>query len=142
MEEKIKTDTILVKEGIPLPEFLQFESEPYSQDWRLVKDLNGYAMDRRITKAGWNFFYMAGEFKVRAFGWNREKTLGRAVRRILAHLKSEKFNCLEITQMAAKRFLGVPYWSVSGNARHIQESVFLFQTKRLAEWDRAKLAAA
>lgn len=142
MTEEIKTDTILIKEDTPLPECLQFESKLYSKGWRSVMNLNASALDRRITKAGWTFFYMAGEFKVSAFGSDREKTQGRAVRRILAHLKSEKFNCLEITQVAAKRFLGIPYVTVSANARHIQESVFLFQGTRLPEWDRAKLSAA
>ncbi|MGB7622066.1 MAG: hypothetical protein WBN92_06920 [Terriglobia bacterium] len=142
MTGEIKTGTILIREGTPLPEGLQFESEPYSEGWRLVKDLEGSSPDRRITKAGWTFFYLAGEFKVSVFGSDREKTQGQAVHRILAHLKSEKCNCLEITQVAAKRFLGIAYVTVSANARHIQESVFLFQGTRLPEWNRAKLAAA
>ena len=142
MTGEIKTDTILMREDTTLPEGVQFESEPYSKGWRSVKNLDASALDRRITKAGWTFFYMAGEFKVSAFGSDREKTPRRAVRRILAHLKSEKFNCLQIIQVAAKRFLGIPYVTVSANARHIQESVFLFKGTRLPEGDRAKLAAA
>jgi hypothetical protein len=142
MTGEIKTGTILIREDTPLPEGLQFESEPFSTGWRLVKNLDGSAPDRRITQAGWTFFYLAGEFKVTVFGSDRDKAQGQAVRRILSRMKSEKCNCLEITQVAAKRFLGIPYVTVSANARHIQESVFLFQGARLPEWDRAKLAAA
>jgi hypothetical protein len=81
-------------------------------------------------------------FKVSGFGSDGEKTQGRAVRRILSCLKSWKFNCLEITQVAAKRFLGIPHVTVSANARHIQGSVFLFQGTRLPEGDQAKPVTA
>jgi hypothetical protein len=144
MADKIKTGIILIKEGAPLPESLRFESEPYSNGWRSVKHLDGYGLDRKIREAGWTFFYMAGEVNATVVGSDSEKTRRRAIKRILAKLKSDKFsfNSLEITQVAAKRFLGLPYVTVQAHQRHIQESMFLFHVKRLAEWDRATLAAA
>ena len=131
MADKIKTGTILIDEDALLPESLRFESEPYSNGWRLVKNLDGYGLDRKIREAGWTFFYMADEVKATVFGFDGEKTTGRAAERILASLKSQKFNCLEITHMAAKRFLGLPYVTVSAHPRHIQESVFLFTPNAL-----------
>ncbi len=142
MADKFKTGIILIEEGVLLPESLRFESEPYANGWRLVKDLDGYGLDRKIREAGWSFFYMAGEVDASVVGSDSEKTKRRAINRILAKRKSAKFNCLEITQAAPKRFLGLPYMSVSAHWRHIQESIVLFHGKRLAEWDRAKLAAA
>ncbi len=142
MADKIKTGAILIKEGALLPESLRFESEPYSKGWRLVKDLDGYGLDRKIREAGWTFFYMAGEVDATAVGSDLEKTTRKAVKKVIAHMKSDRLNCLEIAQVAAKRFLGLPYVTVSAHPRHIQESIVLFHAKRLAEWDRAKLAAA
>ena len=142
MPDTIKTGTILIKEGTLLPGTLRFESEPCAPGWRLVKDLDGYGLDRKIHEAGWTFFCLAGEIKSAVFGFDGEKTVLRAVKRILAKLKSERFNSLEITQVASKRFLGVPYASVSARSRHIQESLVLFRAKDLQEWDRARLAAA
>ena len=142
MADKIKTGTILIEEGALLPESLQFESDPYSDGWRSVNNLDGCGLGRKIREAGWTFFYMAGEIKASVFGFDREKALRRAVNRVLANLKSEKFNCLEITRVAAKRFLGLPYVTVSAHPRHIQQSIFLFHAKRLVEWDGANLAAA
>ncbi len=142
MAEKIKTGTILIEEGVLLPESLRFESEPYSKGWRLVKNLDGYGLDRKIREAGWTFFFMAGEIKASVFGLDGEKAVRRAVKRVITYMKSDRFNCLEITQVAPRRFLGLPYVTVSAHLRHIQESIFLFHTKRLAEWDRAKLAVA
>ena len=142
MADKVKAGTILIEEGTPLPESLRFESESYSNGWRLVKNLNGYELDQKTTKAGWNFFYMAVEIKATAFGSDEEKALRKAVNRVLTRLKSEKFSCLEITQVVAKHFLGLPYVTVSAHPRHIQESVVLFRAQGLAGWDRAQLAAA
>ncbi len=142
MAEKIKTGTILIEEGALLPESLPFESEPYSKGWRLVKNLDSRGLDRKIREAGWTFFYMAGEVPASAVGFDLEKTARRAVRKVIASMKSDRLNCLEIVQVAAKRFLGLPYVTVSAHPRHIQESMFLCRGERLAEWGRAKLVAA
>ena len=141
MAEKINTDTILIKEGTLLPEGLQLESDPYLKGWRLVKNLGSSGMDRKLCAAGWTFFYMAGEVNAMAFGSDSEKTTRRAVKEVLANMKSDRFNGLEISRVAAKSFLGLPYVTVAGHARHIQESIYLFHAKHIPEWDQARLAA-
>jgi hypothetical protein len=40
------------------------------------------------------------------------------------------FNSLEITQVMPQRFFGLAHTTVSAHARHIQESVFLFDWMR------------
>ena len=141
MPDTIKTGTILIKDGTFLPDALRFESEPCATGWRLVKNLDGYGLGRRVHEAGWTFFCLAGEIKATIFGFDLQKTVRRAVKRILANLKPGEFNSLEITRVASKRFLGLPYASVSAHSRHIQENVFLLRAKDHQEWDRAKLAA-
>jgi hypothetical protein len=59
---------ILIKDDALLPESPQFESDPYLKGWRLVKNLGSSGMDRKLSKAGWAFFYMAGEVNAMAFG--------------------------------------------------------------------------
>ena len=93
MANKIKTGTILIEEGALLPESLRFESEPYSKGWKVVKDLDGDGLDRKIREAGWTFFYMAGGVNATAFGSDLEKTIRRAVRKVLASMKSDRLNC-------------------------------------------------
>ena len=125
MEDTIKAGTILIEDGALLPESLGLESEPRSDGWRKVKNLDGAGLDRRLREAGWTFFFLAGEIKVSIFGFDLGKTTHKATTQLLANLKSDKLNCLEITQVIRKRLLGMPYVSVSGHARHIQESMFL-----------------
>ncbi len=141
MADKIKTGTILIEEGVLLPEALRFESEPYSKGWRLVKNLDSRGLDQKIREAGWTFFFMAGDANATAVGSDLERTTRRAIKKVIASMELDRFNCLEISQVAARRFLGLPYVTVSAHPRHIQESMFLFHPKRPAEWDRAQLAA-
>jgi hypothetical protein len=126
MQETIKVGTVLTKEGTPFPEALTFASELYSPGWRLIQGLDGYALDRKTHDAGWIFFYLAGETRFSVFGREGQATVRKAIKRILAGLESEKFNSLEITRVAFKTFMGVPYASVSFHLRNIQKSMFLF----------------
>jgi len=145
MTDTIKPGTILIKEGTLLPEAVRFESEPCVPGWRLVKDLDGCGLDRKIRDAGWTFFCLAGQLGATVFGIDEQKTLSRAVGQILANLESAEFNSLEImrvTSEASKRFLGVRYVTVSAQSRHIQESAFLFGAKDLPVRDCARSAAA
>jgi hypothetical protein len=87
MPDTIKTGTILIKDGTFLPDALRFESEPCAIGWRLVKHLDGYGLGRRVHEAGWTFFCLAGEIKATIFGLDVQKTVRRAVKRILANLK-------------------------------------------------------
>ena len=144
MPDTIKPGTILIKEGTLLPEAVRFESEPCVPGWRLVKDLDGCGLDRKIRDAGWTFFCLAGQLGATVFGIDEQKTLSRAVGQILANLESAESNSLEImrvTSEASKRFLGVRYVTVSAQSRHIQESAFLFGAKDLPVRDRARSAA-
>ena len=139
MPDTIKSGTILTKEGTLLPDGLRLESESCAPGWRSVRNLDGYGLDRKIRAAGWTFFSLACEIKATVLGFDGQKTVRRAVRRILVNLKSEKFNSLEITKVTSKRFLGVPYASVSAHPRHIQESVVLFWAKDFQESGPSKI---
>ena len=145
MPDTVKTGTILIKEGTLLPESLRFESEPCAPGWRLVQNLDGYGLGRKIHEAGWTFSWRAGEIGASVFGLDEQKTLSRAVEQIPATLESAEFNSLEIMRVAAeasKRFLGVRYVTVSAQSRDIQESAPLFRAKDLPVRDRTRSAAA
>jgi hypothetical protein len=70
MPDTIKTGTILIKDGTFLPDALRFESEPCATGWRLVKNLDGYGLGRKVHEAAWTFFYLAGEIKATICGFD------------------------------------------------------------------------
>ena len=125
MEEVIKIGSLIIAEGTILPESMQLESEPYADGWRLVKNLDSKGFDQIISRAGWNFIYLAQAIETGAFGSDEKKTARKAVKKVIASLRPRKFNCLEITQVTAKRSLGLPYMSITAHSRQIQKSVFL-----------------
>ena len=141
MTQAIDIGSLLVKAGTLLPESVQLESDSYLKGWSLVKNLGSSEMDRKLCAVGWTFFYMAGEVKAIAFGSDSEETTCRAVKKVIENMKSDKFNCLEISRVAAKSFLGLPYVTVAAHKRHIQEGLFLFHAKHIPEGNQARLAA-
>ncbi len=125
MAQEVQIGTILIRENPAAAQAIGFQSEPYSATWGLVKALDALALDRKIHAAGWSFFFMAAEVKVTFFGAIGAKNMQNAMKRMLGKLKPTNFNCLEVTGIVAKRFLGVPYTVVSAHSRHIQQSCYL-----------------
>ena len=113
MADQIRVGTVFIEENTPVPDSLVFESAPYSDGWRSVKNLNSYDLDRKIRAAGWTLFDLS-HVNASVFGFDREKAVHRAVKRALAKTKSDSFNALEISQVAAKRFLGLSCVTVVG----------------------------
>jgi hypothetical protein len=143
MAQTIEIGTILIKEGTHLPESLHLQSDPCVKGWRAVKNLSSSAIDLKLSEVGWTFFFMAGEVNAVAFGSDSEKTTRRAVAKVIANMKSGLYNCLEISRVAAKSFLGLPYVTVAGHPRHIQETIYLFRPNHISEQqEQATLAAA
>src|SRR5437899_183204 len=120
MDLSIKAGAILVEDGTVLPGAMVLERKPFQQNWRSVQDLDRGGIEAQLGKAGWTFFYMAGEIKTNGFGFDAAKRVQAAVRRVIEDVRSQQCNCLEITHLAEKSFFGIPYVSVSAHARHIQ----------------------
>jgi hypothetical protein len=140
MQKAIESGTIIMKEGASLPTTLRLDGEPFVTGWTKVNELDGHELDRRIRESGWTFFYLAGEIKTTIFGLDMQKAVPKAVKRILASLKQEKFNSLEITRVVSKHFLGVPCTRVYAHPRHVQKSMFLFREEDVQEWGQTKIS--
>ncbi len=129
MPQTVQVGSILVKESL-MPELLGLEVggleiERYSGNWTLIRTLGGFAIDRKIHGAGWNFFFMVGEVKTMFFGGIGTKKIQNALHRIFEKITEKPYNALEVTGIVRKRFLGVPYTIVSAHSRHIQQSCYL-----------------
>jgi len=129
MPPSVQVGAILIEPWPAMTKLFGIESEPYAGSWSVVKALNGFALDRKVHAAGWNFFFMAAEFKVMFFGACGADKIHSALTRILGKVRGQDFNCLEVTAIVAKRFLGMPYTIVSAHSRHIQQSVYLDSAK-------------
>ena len=120
MPNQIQAGTMMVYQSANL-QSLAAEGEPYFGNWRSLGIAASSGLDRRVRAKGWSLFFMAGEIKAVVPGWGGRNTLRRGVKRLLAQTRLQHFNCLEVTDIRRKYFLGIPYLSISANPRHIQE---------------------
>lgn len=128
MPPEINVGSILVRENIVFPPGVSVESDPLFSGWKVVRNLDGYALARIIAKADWNFFYLAGEIRAIAFGRGRSASVS-ALKQILAKREAQNYNSLEIAKVTAKWFLGIPFLSIAANLRHIQKDIGLIPTR-------------
>ncbi len=138
----VQAGSILIEEWPVLTNVLGMESEHYSGNWSLLNVLDGFALDRKVRESGWNCFFVAAEVKAMFFGAVGAEKVRKTMDRILLKVKAEHFNCLEVTGIVARRFLGLPYVVVSAHSRHIQPGCYLDATEARrasqhnAEWAR------
>jgi hypothetical protein len=115
-----------------LPDTLLFQSEPISNGWVLVRNLDRYKLERIIRDAGWTFFAGRSDFRAGVFGFDQEKTALKALQQVFLKLRPEAFNCLEVTTLDVTRVLGVLYVSLSARARRIREKAVPLESELAA----------
>ena len=118
----ISPGTVLIENGTALPRSFRLENEPYPSTWMSVKSSHStHELENELTSEGWTFFYMASGIRATAFGFDKQKTVHTALKRLIASVKLQKCNCLEIDEVETHSFCGMPYVSVSAHPRHIQK---------------------
>ena len=122
MTETITAGSILVAGGTHLPKSILLQDESDSNGWAAIKGARA-TFEKTVQEAGWTFFFMAGEIKTTVFGFDKQKALRTALKRLIADVKSQHCNSIEITQVIGKTLLNVPYLSVFAHARHLQKGL-------------------
>ena len=118
---RVQCGTMMVQQGLLLPEHMDMVTAKYSEGWQSVTDSDGCSVDRKLRQLGWECFFIAGELRAISFGFSQARVLKAAVRRLLATVRSLNLNCVEFTEVRRRSFIGIPYVTVAGHARHIQQ---------------------
>ena len=120
----IKSGTILIERSALRPQVFQLEDAWSANAWTSVShNLTTPELEKQLSIAGWTFFYMADAIRTTAFGFDRAKMIGAALRRLIKNVKLQKCNCLQIDDVSMHSFLGLPYMSISAHPRHIQKGM-------------------
>jgi len=122
MTDAIAAGSILVQEGTHLPQSLLLQSDAQSNGWPAIKG-DRSTFEQTIQAQGWTFFFMAGEIKATVFGFDRQKALRAALRRLIGNVKSQHCNSIEITRVTTQSFLRVPFLSVTAHPRQLQKGI-------------------
>lgn len=123
MSKAHPTEMIFIREGAVLPPNSGIESEAFIPGWRFIKNLDGYAFERKCRNSNWSFAPLIGKKRARVVGRGGKLTLRRGVTRILAELGGRNFNSLEISVVTLRKFLGMTYMSISANRRLLQDNL-------------------
>ena len=118
----VQCGTMMVRDGLLLPDHMDAATDTYSAGWRSFTEAEGPGVDRKLRLLGWECFFIAGELKAVSFGLSQARMLKAAVRRLLATVRSLNLNCVEFTEVRRSSFIGIPYVTVAGHARHIQHT--------------------
>jgi hypothetical protein len=135
--------TVMIQEGVMLPEGLALDSCRYTVGWRTMRRADDFGIDRNLRKAGWQMFAVAGgNFHAMMLG-SLASGLRTTVIRLLARVRAQWFNSAEVTDITSGRFLGISYTSVTVCARHIQQGYPLAdersreQAQQNTDWARS-----
>jgi hypothetical protein len=128
MADKITAGSIWVLDGGHLPPSLRLQSHSRPDGWVGVEG-DRLSFEKAAQNAGWTLFFMAGEIEVNVLGSDPEKADRAAFERLIARVRSQQCNCIEITRMRRRSFLGVPYVTVSAHVRHLQKGFRFFATE-------------
>lgn len=116
----IESGTLLIRDGAKIPDGISFASHQHRIGWRTFAPSAVGDLGKDMAAAGWHLFFMAAELKATSWGKSGQATTRRALGKILKPAVDSRFNCIEVTRIASKRFLGIPYTTVAAHARHLQ----------------------
>ncbi len=118
---QIVDGTLLIEDNTALPETSLQENGSSGGGWTRIS--NRLTFEKKLSTAGWTFFFMAGTIRANVFGFDRTRGIATAVKRLIAIAQREKCNCLEIDLISSHTFFGMPYVTVAAHSRHIQAGV-------------------
>ena len=122
--QSLNAGTFLIARGTPLPPAWRLEDDSVASGWsRLANIFDSHQLDKELVAAGWTFFLMAGAITTTAFGLSRPRMLDAALAQLIAAVRLQRCNCLEIDDVRMRSFLGIPYISISAHSRHIQKGL-------------------
>jgi len=117
MVPTVRLGTVVIGDDWPtVANVVTLASDPHCGKWRVVRGVDSFALDRAIRAAGGNCLFMEDELKATFLGAIGTPRIQSVIKGILAKAQRQNFNCLEVTGIVAKRFLGVPCVTVSARA--------------------------
>jgi hypothetical protein len=120
--QMITHGTILIEKGTALPPAFRLENESWPSAWMSFKSTRtAHQLETELATTGWTFFYMAGLITGTAFGFDGQKRTHAALQRLIATVRGQKCNCIEIDKVSTHTLFGMPFTKISGHSCHIQE---------------------
>jgi hypothetical protein len=131
MPDSPKDGIIFIRDGTTFPPILPVTTDAFIPNWRIVTSPNRSALTLSIEECDWYFFYLAGDIQATVQGGNTRKVLRKALKVILTKLGNDQLNSIEITSIASRRILGIPFTTFTAHSRQIQQRIALIPEAKL-----------
>ena len=122
--EDVRAGSVLLRPDVGLPESVHFRSKRYGS-WKILTEMNGFEVERRLSEAGWHFFFIVPAISAGVLSFDRSKALKKGLKKILTETEAQNFNALEIVEITTRRFLGLCYVRVVAHPRQVKHSPYL-----------------
>lgn len=122
--EDIRAGIVLIKPDAPLPTSVQFESKHYGR-WKLLTGADGFQVERRLSEAGWHFFLMVPEIRIKALSSNPKRGLRKVLKKLMIAMEAQGFNAVEVVEIKTRHFVGFNSVEIVAYARQMKNSPFL-----------------
>ena len=124
MPSGIRDGTLIIAEGLALPSACDVKTLAFCAGWRAVINMQADGVDKRFSQMGWTCFQKASRGSVNMIGFRNAGTLIKAFQKIVRDSGQVNFNCMEITQVVQKNFMGISYVHLAASARNIKQRLW------------------
>jgi hypothetical protein len=121
---EISPGTMMMREGILLPESAQLESRHYSNAWCTLIGVDSFGFEQKLSRAGLHLFFLAGKLEVLELG-RGPSAVRRGINRILSRLGKLDLSCMQVAEIKPLRILGIPCVAIRADLFHIQSGRLL-----------------
>jgi hypothetical protein len=128
--DQLQVGSVLLRSGTLTPTSVPLNLRSYCRDWQLIENSSGHVLDQGFRRTGWNLFFLAGSIRGYAVGSGGASSVIRATAKILAKVRSQGFNCAQISEIVVKRFLRIRYVRVEAHSCHLQQGNMLDSLER------------
>jgi hypothetical protein len=116
--------TMLLREGVELPNDLKLVTEEFRERWNFVGSGDVHWLDKEIRTRGWHFMWIAEELLRSGVGRTSQEAIANALKLALRRV-SERFNAAEVEHIELKKYPWFFLASVRVYPYQIQQSAVL-----------------
>ena len=121
MNQEIKPGTMFLQSGTDIPESVSVDHSHSTKGWASIESSISRQFRQDLHSAGWTFFNMGVEIEVTVVGFNKQKLEDRAAQKLIDIVKSQDYNCVQVTQIRNKGWLGTTTLTLNAQARQVQK---------------------
>src|SRR5690349_2886897 len=105
----LTSGNLFIERDVPRPKCFHVQDDSHRTGWLAIQyDLSTSQMEAELSTGGWTFFYMANVIRKLAVGFDREKGTAMALKRVMASVREDRCNSLQIQAVEMHSFLGIP----------------------------------